>query len=95
MSKKLYVGNLSFETTADDLRDMFAEFGSVNSTSLISGRETGRSRGFGFVEMVDGAEAAITALNGSEVGGRELIVNEARPRESSRDGGSRRESAAR
>jgi RNA recognition motif-containing protein len=95
MSKKLYVGNLPFETTIDDLRDTFAEFGSISSCSVITDRETGKSRGFGFVEMGDGAEAAIAALNGADVGGRELIVNEARPRESSRDISPRREASAR
>lgn len=80
MSKKLYVGNLSFETTADDLRNTFSEYGAVSTTSVITDRETGRSRGFGFVEMSDGGEAAIEALNGTEVDGRQLTVNEARPR---------------
>lgn len=84
MSKKLYVGNLSFETTADSLRTAFEEYGSVSSTSVITDRETGRSRGFGFVEMSDGADSAIEALNGAEVDGRRLTVNEARPRETSR-----------
>lgn len=84
MSKKLYVGNLSFETTSDDLRTTFAEYGAVSSTSVITDRETGRSRGFGFVEMNDGAEAAVEALNGAEMDGRKLTVNEARPRETSR-----------
>ena len=84
MSKKLYVGNLSFDTTSDDLRTAFAEYGAVSSSSVITDRETGKSRGFGFVEMGDGAEAAIEALNGAEVDGRRLTVNEARPRESTR-----------
>lgn len=87
MSKNLYVGNLSFNTTADDLRDLFSEHGQVTSTQVISDRETGRSRGFGFVEMADGAEAAINAVNGTEFQGRTLTVNEARPREERSGGG--------
>jgi cold-inducible RNA-binding protein len=80
---KLYVGNLSFETTENDLRDLFAEHGTVTDVAIISDRETGRSRGFGFVTMGDAtsANAAITALNGKEVSGRALTVNEARARE--------------
>jgi RNA recognition motif-containing protein len=81
MSKKLYVGNLSFSTSGDDLRDAFAEFGSVTSAQVVSDRETGRSRGFGFVEMADGGDAAIAGLNGAQFQGRTLTVNEARPRE--------------
>ena len=81
MSKKLYVGNLSFSTSADDLRDAFAEYGSVTSAQVVSDRETGRSRGFGFVEMADGADAAVAAMNGAQFQGRTLTVNEARPRE--------------
>ncbi|HEY4262196.1 MAG TPA: RNA-binding protein [Schlesneria sp.] len=87
MSKNLYVGNLSFNTTADDLRDLFSQYGSVNSTQVISDRETGRSRGFGFVEMADGAEAAIQAVNGADFQGRAITVNEARPREERSGGG--------
>jgi hypothetical protein len=87
MSKNLYVGNLSFNTTADDLRDLFSQHGSVTSTQVISDRETGRSRGFGFVEMDDGAEAAISAVNGADFQGRALTVNEAKPREDRRSGG--------
>lgn len=87
MSKNLYVGNLSFNTTADDLRDLFSEYGQVTSTQVISDRETGRSRGFGFVEMADGAEAAVNAVNGTEFQGRTLTVNEARPREERSGGG--------
>ena len=86
MSKNLYVGNLSFNTTADDLRDMFSQYGTVASAQVISDRETGRSRGFGFVEMVDGGEAAVEAANGADFQGRTLTVNEARPREE-RSGG--------
>jgi cold-inducible RNA-binding protein len=81
MSKNLYVGNLPFQTTADDLRDAFSQYGTVTSAQVISDRETGRSRGFGFVEMSDGGEAAIEAMNGAELQGRSLTVNEARPRE--------------
>ncbi|WP_153556795.1 RNA recognition motif domain-containing protein [Roseimaritima sediminicola] len=81
MSKRIYVGNLSFKTTADELRDVFGEHGEVVSASVVSDRETGRSRGFAFVEMTDGADSAIDALNGQEFGGRTLTVNEARPRE--------------
>lgn len=81
MSKKIYVGNLPFSATEDQVRDLFAQHGSVASVSLVTDRETGRPRGFGFVEMDDGAEAAISALNNSELDGRTLNVNEARPRE--------------
>ena len=79
---KIYVGNLSFQTTEDGLRDMFAQHGQVASVAIITERETGRSRGFGFIEMPDDAEArkAIDALNGQEYEGRTLTVNEARPR---------------
>src|SRR5437867_1593628 len=83
MSKNIYVGNLPFTTTADDLRQAFETYGTVNSAEVITDRETGRSRGFGFVEMADAsqADAAIAALSGSDMGGRTLTVNEARPRE--------------
>jgi len=84
---RLYVGNLSFKTTDDELRELFGEYGGVNSASVISDRETGRSRGFGFVEMSEGGNEAIEALNGQEVQGRRLTVNEARPREDRRGGG--------
>jgi RNA recognition motif-containing protein len=89
MSTKLYVGNLSFNTTAQDLETMFAAHGTVQSASLIEDRETGRSRGFAFVEMSTGAEAtaAIATLDGKEVDGRNLKVNEAKPRENSGGGG--------
>jgi RNA recognition motif-containing protein len=90
MSKNLYVGNLSFNTTSDDLRDLFAPFGEVSSASVVMDRDTGRSRGFGFVEMNTGASAAIDALNGKEHGGRSLTVNEAKPREQRSGGGGRR-----
>ena len=81
MSKKLYVGNISFDTTSDDLVQAFSQFGTVLGAQIVSDRETGRSRGFAFVEMHDGAEAAIAGLNGQQLQGRTLTVNEARPRE--------------
>lgn len=83
MSAKLYVGNLSFNTSTQDLEQMFGEFGTVQSTNIIEDRETGRSRGFGFVEMSSKSEgeAAIASLNGKEIDGRNLTVNEAKPRE--------------
>ncbi|MFN6962473.1 MAG: RNA recognition motif domain-containing protein [Pyrinomonadaceae bacterium] len=83
MSMKLYVGNLSFNTSNQDLSDIFAEVGTVQSANVIEDRETGRSRGFGFVEMSSRAEGenAIAQLNGKEVEGRELKVNEAKARE--------------
>ena len=83
MSAKLYVGNLSFSTTTQDLEQMFGEVGTVLSSNIIEDRETGRSRGFAFVEMSSNEEAqtAISTLNGKEVDGRELTVNEAKPRE--------------
>jgi RNA recognition motif-containing protein len=81
MSKNLYVGNLSFSTTSDDLRTAFSQFGNVQSASVVMDRETGRSRGFGFVEMADGGDEAINAMNGADFQGRKLTVNEARPRE--------------
>src|SRR5687767_3873937 len=81
MPKNLYVGNLPFNTTSDDLREAFAQFGNVTRVQVISDRETGRSRGFGFVEMEDGAEEAVAKMNGANFQGRTLTVNEARPRE--------------
>jgi RNA recognition motif-containing protein len=89
MSTKLYVGNLSFNTSTQDLETMFGESGTVQSANIIEDRETGRSRGFGFVEMSskEEAKAAITALDGKEVGGRNLKVNEAKPREDRGNGG--------
>jgi len=87
MGKRIYVGNLSFSTTSDDLRQTFGEFGQVSNASVVSDRETGRSRGFAFVEMDSGADEAIAALNGRELSGRTLTVNEARPREERRSGG--------
>ncbi len=79
--KNLYVGNLPFATTSDDLVALFGEYGQVQRAQIVSDRETGRSRGFAFVEMTEGAEAAISALNGAQFQGRTLTVNEARPRE--------------
>jgi RNA recognition motif-containing protein len=89
MSTKLYVGNLSFDTTENDLQDAFAAHGTVVQVNLIQDNATGRPRGFGFVTMEDanGAQAAIAALNGTELGGRALTVNEARPREGGGGGG--------
>ncbi len=83
MAKKLYVGNLSYGTTDSDLQGMFEEFGSVQSAQVIMDRESGRSKGFGFVEMGSDqeAQAAINALNGKDMDGRALTVNEAKPRE--------------
>tara|TARA_B100000676_G_C17692039_1_gene636861 strand:- start:51 stop:296 length:246 start_codon:yes stop_codon:yes gene_type:complete len=79
----IYVGNISWGFEDQDLEDVFAEHGTVTSAKIIKDRATGRSRGFGFVEMSDGGEAAIEALNGTEVDGRELVVNESRPKEKS------------
>ena len=89
MVKKIYVGNLSYETTEESLESAFAAFGSVRSVAVIQDRQTGRSKGFGFVEMDDDGEAsaAIAGLNGSELDGRTLTVNEARPREERPQGG--------
>jgi cold-inducible RNA-binding protein len=90
VAKKLYVGNLSYETADSDLQNLFVAHGTVQSAQVIMDRDTGRSKGFGFVEMESNEQAlaAITALNGQEVNGRALTVNEARPREE-RSGGSR------
>ena len=92
MSNKLFVGNLSFQTTENDLQDAFAAFGSVTETNLMMDRMTNRPRGFGFVTMSseDEAQSAITGLNGRELDGRQLTVNVARPREE-RPAGARRE----
>ncbi|MFO0895121.1 MAG: RNA-binding protein [Phycisphaerales bacterium] len=86
---KLYVGNLSFKTTQDQLRALFEQHGSVRSAELVMDRMTGRPRGFGFVEMDDSAQAqaAISALHGKNIDGRDLTVNEARPREERSFGG--------
>jgi cold-inducible RNA-binding protein len=81
MAKNVYVGNLSFNTTEEGLRTLFAQYGTVDTVKVVTDRDTGRSRGFGFVEMSDGADAAIQALNGKELDGRALKVNEAKPRE--------------
>jgi RNA recognition motif-containing protein len=83
MGTKLYVGNLSFRTTSEELRDAFAAVGTVESASVIEDRDTGRSRGFAFVEMAtpEEAAAAIEQFNGKDFGGRNLTVNEAKPRE--------------
>ena len=81
MSKKMYVGNLAFQTTEDDIQKLFGEYGEVLSVNLITDRETGRSRGFAFVEMNDDdAKSAMETLDGTELDGRSLRVNEARPR---------------
>src|SRR6266511_624807 len=89
MSMKLYVGNLAFETSSNDLQTLFAQAGTVESVSLIEDRETGRSRGFGFVEMSTKEEgaAAVQQFNGKDLGGRTLKVNEAKPREDRGGGG--------
>ena len=82
MSKRIYVGNLPFSATEDEIRQLFSQHGTVESVNLITDRETGRPRGFGFVEMADEeAAAAISALDQKEMGGRNLKVNEAKPRE--------------
>jgi len=89
MSTKLYVGNLSFNTTNQDLNDLFGQIGTVESANVVEDRETGRSRGFGFVEMASQADAenAISQLDGKEFDGRNLKVNEAKPREDRGFGG--------
>jgi RNA recognition motif-containing protein len=89
MSTKLYVGNLSFQTSGDDLQQLFGQAGTVESANIIEDRETGRSRGFGFIEMSTSEEgrAAIEQFNGKEVDGRALTVNEAKPREDRSGGG--------
>ena len=80
MSKKMFVGNLSFQTTESDIREAFEQFGTVESVSIITDRDTGRSKGFGFVEMSEeDAAKAIAKLSGAELGGRTLTVNEAKP----------------
>ncbi|HLM62220.1 MAG TPA: RNA-binding protein [Pyrinomonadaceae bacterium] len=89
MSTKLYVGNLSFNTSNEDLQELFGQSGTVETVNIVEDRETGRSRGFGFVEMSTAEEgkAAIEQLNGKEIDGRSLTVNEARPREERGGGG--------
>jgi cold-inducible RNA-binding protein len=91
MSKRIYVGNLSFQTTENDLTGLFEQTGEVESVSIITDRDTGRSKGFAFVEMdTESAEKAIAQFNGTELNGRSLTVNEARPREErSSNGGNR------
>jgi RNA recognition motif-containing protein len=87
----IYIGNLSFTTTEEDLRERVSQFGEVTSVNIITDRDSGRSRGFGFVDMPheDEARAAIAGLNGTDLGGRALTVNEARPRTDRRGGGGR------
>ena len=89
MNNKLFVGNLTFDTTENDLQDLFAPFGTVNEANLMMDRMTNRSRGFGFVTMSsdDEAQKAIAGLNGKDIGGRALTVNVARPREARTGGG--------
>ena|SRR5205807_6316943 len=89
MGKRLYVGNLSYSVDSSSLEQMFAQYGTVTSAEVISDRDSGRSKGFGFVEMGsdDEAQAAITGLNGKDEGGRALTVNEAKPREERSGGG--------
>jgi RNA recognition motif-containing protein len=89
MSTKLYVGNLAFQTTSQELQELFSQAGTVESSSVVEDRDTGRSRGFAFVEMStpEEANAAIEQFNGKEVGGRALKVNEAKPRENRAGGG--------
>jgi cold-inducible RNA-binding protein len=89
MGKKLYVGNLNYDVDSAALEKLFASHGSVQSATVISDRDTGRSKGFGFVEMSNDAEAqaAISAMNGQDCGGRALTVNEAKPRENRPAGG--------
>jgi cold-inducible RNA-binding protein len=79
MKKKLYVGNLSFETTETELKELFAQAGQVETVRIITDRDTGRSKGFGFIEMQDGGDKAIAQMNGKDFNGRALTVNEARP----------------
>ncbi|MDX6557050.1 MAG: hypothetical protein QOF72_99 [Blastocatellia bacterium] len=97
MSTKLYVGNLSFQTSSEELQTLFAQAGTVESVSLIEDRETGRSRGFGFIEMSTKEEgaAAISQFNGKDLGGRALTVNEAKPREDRGGGGGGRNGGSR
>ena len=87
MKKRLYVGNLSFETTESDLKELFQQMGAVETVRIITDRDTGRSKGFGFVEMQDGGDKAIAEMNGKNFKGRALTVNEARPMPSRNSGG--------
>jgi RNA recognition motif-containing protein len=91
MSKKIYVGNLPFTANENEIRALFSQYGTVNTVSIITDRETGQPRGFGFVEMEDGSSEAIRALDNHQMEGRTLKVNEAKPKEASsnRSGGSR------
>ncbi len=89
MAKKIYVGNLTFDATEAELTELFSPHGAVQSAQIVTDRDTGRSRGFGFVEMSEGADAAIAALNGQDFKGRALTVNEARPRKEGGGGGGR------
>jgi RNA recognition motif-containing protein len=87
VAKNLYVGNMAFSTTEEALRQVFSEYGTVTKVQLIMDRETGRPRGFAFIEMSDGGDEAIAALNGKQLDGRTLTVNEAKPREDRPRGG--------
>ena len=89
MSMKLYVGGLAYSVTESELEALFAEYGKVTSSAVIKDRDTGKSKGFGFIEMSDDTEAkaAMAALNGKDVSGRSIMVNEARPQEDRRTGG--------
>ena len=90
LSKKIYVGNLSFDATEDQVSELFSQYGKVDSIAMINDRDTGRFRGFGFIEMEDSAaNAAIKALNDTDLDGRTLRVNEAKPREDRSGGGNR------
>lgn len=93
MAKKLYVGGLPYETTDRDLQELFSQVGTVTSANVIVDKYSGRSRGFGFIEMADDAEAdaAVEKLNGSDFGGRTIVVNEARPMQSRDSRGPRRD----
>ena len=87
MSKKIYVGNLPFSSTEDQIRGLFAQYGTVSSVNVVMDRDTGRPRGFGFVEMESGGDEAIQGLNNYDLDGRSLNVNEARAREPRRNAG--------
>jgi RNA recognition motif-containing protein len=89
MSKNIFVGSLAWATTSEGLEQAFGQYGVVTSAKVISDRETGRSKGFAFVEMDSGGDEAIEALNGSDMDGRQIVVNEARPREERSGGGGR------
>lgn len=87
MSKNIFVGSLAWATTSEGLEQAFAQYGVVSSAKVISDRDTGRSKGFGFVEMESGGDEAIEAMNGADLDGRSIVVNEARPREDRGGGG--------